>query len=378
MASYLAFPTRVVRALALVLAVLIGAGLLATLAVSPARADDTDGISGAPADASGPDQRSRFSYQATPGQHIDDLYVASNTGTTAQTMVVFATDAYNTDDGGYGLLDTDAVPVDAGSWVSFAGGVKQLSIPLEPGASQVIPFSLDVPADAAPGDHAAGVVISVQSTSGEILVDRRVATRMYVRVPGELQPALTISNISANYAAQINPFAGDTTVTYTVTNSGNVALGASVVVGVKALFGVSAAETEREEMSEILPGNERTFTTVVDGVGQWGYLNPYVQLAPSVDVEALNPGPLASVSRDTTIFVTPWWLIVLLLLVGGTFLFRRWRAKRDEKSAKAWMAYQEAEMARRVAEGGTATGAEQPVGPGDPALAEPVSGRNDR
>ena len=368
MASFLAFPSRVLRTLALVLAVLLGAGLLATLAASPVHADDTDGISGAPADANGADLRSRFSYQATPGQRIDDLYVVSNTGTTAQTMVVFATDAYNTDDGGYGLLDTDAVAVDAGSWVSFDGGVSQLSIPLEAGASQVVPFALTVPADAAPGDHAAGIVISVQSISGEILVDRRVATRMYVRVPGELQPGLTISNMSATYAAKVNPFGGETTVTYTVTNSGNVALGASVVVGVKALFGISAAESEREEMSEILPGNTRTFSTVVDGVGQWGYLNPFVQMAPSVDAEALNPGPLASISRDAVLFVTPWWLIVIVLLVVGVVLFRRWRAKRDEKSAQAWIAYTEAEMARRVADGG----AESLVG-----SAETASGRRD-
>jgi hypothetical protein len=362
-----------VRTLALVLAVIIGAGLLATLAVSPARADDTDGISGAPADSSGADKRSRFSYQATPGQHIDDLYVVSNTGTTAQTMVLFSTDAYNTDDGGYGLLDTDALPTDAGSWVSFEGGATQLSIPLEAGASQVVPFALDVPADAAPGDHAAGIVISVQSVSGEILVDRRVATRMYVRVPGELQPALTISNMSATYAAQINPFAGETTVSYTVTNSGNVALGASVVVGVKALFGITAAESEREEMTEILPGNARTFTTVVDGVGQWGYLNPFVQLAPSVDVEALNPGPLASVDRDAGLFVTPWWLIAIVLLVAGFLLFRRWRAKRDEKSAQAWIAYTEAELVRRGAEGDAASDAAALVGSGETA-----SGRYER
>jgi hypothetical protein len=350
-ASISVLPLRLVRALALFLAVLVGAGVLAALAVSPAHADDTDGISGAPADQSGADARSRLSYQASPGQHIDDLYVVSNTGTTAQTMVLFATDAYNTDDGSYGLLDTGATPVDAGTWVTFEGGATQLSIPLEPGASQIVPFAVDVPADATPGDHAAGMVISVQSTSGEILVDRRVATRVYVRVPGDLQPALTISTISASYSGEVNPFAGTTTVTYTVKNTGNVALGASMVMGVKALFGINTAPSVREEMPELLPGNERTFSVEVAGVGQWGYLNPYVQMAPSVDAEALNPGPLKSVERDLSMFVTPWWLIIVVVLIALGFLVYRLRAIRDDKNAAAWIAYTEAETLRRIAEG---------------------------
>jgi hypothetical protein len=329
------------------LAVLLGAGILATLAAAPAHADDTDGISGAPADATGSDDRSRLSYQASPGQHIDDFYVVRNTGSTDQVLVLFATDAFNTDDGSYGLLDTDATPVDGGTWVTFAGGVPKLSIPLAPGGSQLVPFAVDVPADAAPGDHAAGMVISTQSANGTILVDRRVATRLYVRVPGDLQPALTISSISTAYEAKPNPFAGDLTVTYTVKNSGNVALGASVIVGTKALFGIEAATSVRTEMSEILPGNTRTFSQVLTGVGQWGYLNPYVQMAPSVDPDAMNPGPLNEVARDTSIFITPWWLIVIVLLVAVVVLFRRLRARRDEKNAQAWVAYTEAEALRK-------------------------------
>jgi len=357
-ASISVLPLRIVRALALFLAVLVGAGILATLAVSPAHADDTDGISGAPADESGADTRSRLSYQASPGQHIDDLYVVSNTGTTAQTMVLFATDAYNTDDGSFGLLDTDETPVDAGTWVTFEGGATQLSIPLDPGASQIVPFAMDVPADATPGDHAAGMVISVQSTSGEILVDRRVATRVYVRVPGDLQPALTVSTISASYDAEVNPFAGTTTVTYTVKNTGNVALGASMIVGVKALFGINTATPVRDELPELLPGNERTFSVDVVGVGQWGYLNPYVQMAPSVDAEALNPGPLSSVERDLSMFVTPWWLVIIVVLIALGILIYRLRAIRDDKNAAAWVAYTEAETLRRLAEGDSAhTGA---------------------
>ena len=346
--SLVAQRARLVCTLAMT-AILLG-GLVATWSASAALADETDGISGSPGTADGVDDRSRFSYQAEPGQHIEDFYVARNTGTTAQVLTVFASDAYNSEDGSFGLLDTDAAPIDAGSWVSFADGAKQLGIPLEPGASQVVPFTVDVPADASPGDHAGGVAISVQSAAGEVLVDRRVATRLYVRVPGELQPGLTISNIEALYAPQFNPLGGVTTVTFTVANNGNIALGAHMVVGVKSVFGIATGELVREDLAEMLPGATRTVSVEVPGVGQFGYLNPYVRMAPTIEADALNPGALREVSRDTVIFAMPWWLLALVIAGGGLWLFLRLRARRDARNAEAWIAYTEAEAERKARE----------------------------
>lgn len=343
---------------------LIATALLALVAFmvfapAPAFADDSDGISGTPADANGPDGRSRLSYQAAPGQHLDDFYTVRNTGTTSQSFTVFATDAFNTDDGAYGLLDTDATPTDAGNWVAFEGGATQLSVPLEPGASATVPFTVDVPADARPGDHAAGIVISSVSPVGEILVDKRVATRLYVRVPGDLQPNLTISAISAAYAGELNPFAGSVDVTFTVANNGNVALAARTLVGANALFGIGAGESVSGEIAELLPGAHRTMTVTVPDVGQWGYLNAVVKLAPTVDADALNPGPLREVSRDSVVIAVPWILLALLVLAGLVMLALKLRGKRDEKNARLWLEYTEAEARRRAAEEVAATRLEE-------------------
>ncbi|MBC7723584.1 MAG: hypothetical protein H7146_02405 [Burkholderiaceae bacterium] len=345
----LASPRSLRRHIALALVALTLAGGLGSL-TSAAQADDTDGISGAPADSSGADDRSRFSYQVLPGQHLDDFYIVRNTGTTTQTMKVFATDAYNTDDGSYGLLDTDATPLDSGAWVSFDGGATQLSIPLGPGESRVVPFALDVPAEASPGDHAAGIVTSVTAPSGEILVDRRIATRLYVRVPGDIQAALTISSLTASYISQANPFGGATTLSYTVTNKGNVALAANVVVGVRTYFGIAAVPIVRTELTEMLPGGSRVVTTSVPGVAQLGYLDPYVSIAPTVDAGALDPGPLRVVDRDTVILAPPWWLIALLVAGGAAWLVIRVRRTRNDRDAAAWIAYTEAEALRKASE----------------------------
>ncbi|MBK4348608.1 WxL protein peptidoglycan domain-containing protein [Lacisediminihabitans changchengi] len=333
---------------ALAVFVALGAGLFS--AASPARADDTTGISGAPSDGTSTDDRSRFSYQVDPGQHVDDSYLVRNTGSTAQTMKILATDAFDTAQGAFSLLDTKQAPVDGGSWVTFANGQHSIDLPIAAGETKVVSFRLDVPSNAAPGDHAGGIVISVATAQGSIMVDRRVATRMYVRVKGALQPALTVGNISADYAGSLNPFNGTTDVKFTVRNNGNVALGADMVVNVKTYLGIGASGLVRTSVSELLPGSTRVVTVAVPGVPQLGYLNPHVNLVPTVDKDALNPGPLRTIERDSTLFVMPWWVLILLVVAGLVVLIVRLRRRSDRIRATAWIEHTESEARRKAAE----------------------------
>ncbi|MFG6444021.1 WxL protein peptidoglycan domain-containing protein [Microbacterium sp. P07] len=330
----------------LVAGVLAGGPALAEDAPAPAD-DATIGMSAEPLNEEGAAVRSRFDYQASPGQMIDDSYVVTNTGTTAQTYAVFATDAFNTEDGSFSLLDTGIEPSDAGAWVSF-GTERSISVELQPAESKSIPFTLRVPDNATPGDHAAGLVVSLQTGDGQVLMDRRLGTRLYVRVPGELQPNLTITGITAAYTPSFNPLAGETTVTFTVQNAGNVALAGQLKTEIKGFFGITLASPTQQDVSEMLPGSTRTVTAVVPGVGQWLFLNPVTTLYPSVDETALNPGPLASVTRDTVVIAVPWVLlaiIVLGLLIWAWIWFGR---KRNARRTKAWIEYTEAEARRKA------------------------------
>jgi dihydroorotate dehydrogenase (fumarate) len=310
-------------------------------------AADSIGMSAEPLNEGGTTVRSRFDYQIGPGQVIEDSYVVTNEGTSPQVFVVFATDAFNTEDGSFALLDTGVEPSDAGSWVTF-GTERSATVSLQPAESATVPFRVQVPADATPGDHAGGLVVSLQSADGQVLLDRRLGTRLYVRVPGELQPNLTIAGMTSSYAPSLNPLAGDATVTFTVQNSGNVALAGQLKAEVKGLFGIALAAAVDQEVSEMLPGSTRTVTVVVSGVGQWVFLNPTVTLYPSVDETAPNPGALASVSRDTVLFVVPWALLALVVIglaIWGWIWFSR---KRDDRRAKAWMEFTESEARRKA------------------------------
>jgi len=341
---------RPLPALAAVLAAAIALG--SAVPAGSARADDAApvdeiGISAQPVSGDGA-TRSRFDYTIAPGQSLDDAYQVTNRSTAPQTFTVFATDAFNTDDGSFALLETGTAPTDAGAWVSF-DGQSSVVMTLQPDESATVPFTLRTPDDATPGDHAAGIVASVQTSDGQVLVDRRLGARLYVRVPGDLQPSLSIAGMSASYSPGLNPFAGETTVTFTVRNAGNVALSGDLKTEVRGLFGIGLSAPLEEEVAEMLPGSTRTITTTVAGVGQWVYLAPVVTLYPRVDATAQNPGALTSVSRDTVVFAMPWAALALLLVAGLVVLVVRVRRRRDAVRAQEWMDFAEAE-ARRKAE----------------------------
>lgn len=322
----------------------------AVIAASPAAAEDF-GLSAAPAANGGVDgSRSRYSYQVDPGQSLNDEFFVKNTGSSPQAVSVYATDAFNTAAGDFSLLDTGVAPVGAGSWVSFGG--TETSFTLQPNEARVIPFTVSVPADAPPGDHAGGMVVSAVTESGQVRLDRRVATRMYLRVSGELQPLLNVSEVSSTYSPSLNPFDGTLDVTFTLSNTGNVALGAKSVVSVSTIFGIPVRPDEKVEIPELLPGTSRSVSLSLTGVGQWVYLGSTIKLAGTVADDAAQPGVLPNLNRDSTAWTVPWALIALLVLGVSLWWSMRLRAARNARRLQEWREYEE--LQRRENLGGLA------------------------
>lgn len=338
---------------AFVVALLGCIALVAVIAGDPsaARAEDTIGISGQPAGADGkPDGRTRFSYTADPGQQVADHYLVRNAGSVTQSFTVLATDAFNDEDGSFGLLETGAEATDAGAWVHFENGANRLQFDLAPGESRLVPFTVDIPAQAGPGDHAGGILASVVTPGDQVNVDRRLGTRLYLRVSGDIQAALTISSVDSQYVGDWwNPFSGGVRVLYTIQNTGNVALASNVSLGVRTWFSAPASAKQGDGIPELLPGFTRTFETEIPGVASWGYLNPWVTLNPFVEGDdATKKLPVSATSRDTVLIAPPWPLVIVIVLVALYILFGKWRRRADAKRAAVWIEYTEREARRKI------------------------------
>jgi archaellum component FlaG (FlaF/FlaG flagellin family) len=257
--------------------------------------------------------RGNFSYDAEPGAVIEDAMIVMNTGTVALPLSVYAADAFTASSGEIDVLVDGTPSVDSGTWVS----VNASALELAPGEQTEVTFRISVPADARPGDHAAGIVTSLvsQDASQSLSVDRRLGTRINIRVAGDLAPAAVISAVTAGYTPSWNPFApGTLTVAYALENSGNTRLTGVETVAFSGPVGLFATTAAPTQLSEIIPGSTIEVRSDVSAMSV-GWLSGSVVVSP--EGVGLGAGSVAPVTVEYSAIAIPWSLYALLLLVAG-------------------------------------------------------------
>jgi hypothetical protein len=283
-----------------------------------------------PAPSPGEPARANFVLEAEPGESLDDTLVVENLGDVDLVLGVYASDAFNTPTGGIDLLAAGERPVDLGSWIEL--DTSSITVPAD--GSVEVPFTVAVPDDAEPGDHAGGIVTSLRVAEegpegNRVDVERRLGTRVHLRVDGELTPELTFTELEADYSGSANPFApGSMRLTYRVENTGNVRLRATRDARVSPSWGPEAV-AEASDMAELLPGNSYELTQTVGGV--W----PGMSTRSEVELGAYEPtgqrvaSTGASIGRISTTLV-PWPQIVLAAVVVA-LLLTWWAARRRSR-----------------------------------------------
>jgi len=291
-----------------------------------------------PATKGAPDKRPNYRYAATPGGTLRDQVAVRNLSTSAVTLRVYATDAVNINNGGFGLLPRAQRPKDIGTWVTINGRAADGTVTVAARSVKILNLSMKVPAKAQPGDHTGGVIVAVTTlsknktgTAANVELDQRVGVRLFVRVSGPLHPSLSVKPLDANYQNIPNPFGrGATNVTFRVTNTGNVNMGGRQSLSIKGLVG-SAQVLAIPDAEVLLPGG---YVDVKTSLKQtW----PLVHESATVTVKPLVlPGDLGAgkgtYSAVTSFWAVPWTLLALLvLIVAGLWYLRR--ARRTRRAA---------------------------------------------
>jgi hypothetical protein len=265
-----------------------------------------------------PDGRGFFDFAATPGGQIEDHIAVINYSAQPITLVVGASDAVNTPQGGFALLPANQPSKDLGTWILFRR--SDLSLNLAARSSVIIPFLVQLPKNASPGDHVGGITATLQSyitgKSGQrVKLLQSVGTRVFVRVSGPLHPQMVVQDLSVKYDDPLNPIAtGTATLSYTVRNVGNVALGGQPTASVTGLFGSKSTASHLPEIQLLLPGNSVKETAKVKGV--------YPELHETAHVSVTRliiPGSVQPASGPFTASVSFWaapWIVIAILVVG--------------------------------------------------------------
>ncbi|GAB1823798.1 COG1470 family protein [Herbidospora sp. RD11066] len=316
---------------------LLSACAILAFPAAPALADDGDVAWTVRTDANsfGAD-RSSFTYSINPGSRLDDGLVVANRGTAPLTLGVYASDGYTTDTGQLDLLARDKKSVGIGAWVQAGKD----SVTIAPGATAKIPFAVNVPSNAPPGDYVGGILTSLtQATTGQgINVDRRLGIRIKLRVSGELKPNLTVEDLRMDYAGTFNPFgSGDATISYTIHNTGNAVLSAKQSMSVAGPFGWMATDAgDLAAPPDLLPGESWEVSVPVHGVAPAFRLAATTVLMPLMTDASGATTSLEPVSVTADAWALPWTQLVLLVLlvalvVGVIVLSRRRRVGRKAR-----------------------------------------------
>src|SRR5690606_2379535 len=120
---------------------------------------------------------------------------------------------------------------------------------------------------------------------------------------------------------------GDATITYTITNVGNVRLDPLASVEVTGLLGRTLRTFPTRELPELLPGASVVVTE------SWSGLPPIEPLNVEISVE--TAGGEVSVTRSHGVFVWSWAAVVLLALVAAWLGYRLWRRRHPRRARRA-------------------------------------------
>lgn len=314
-------------------ALVILAGLLAgasgVIASPPAGAATNGAWAVSPAVTPGnPTPRPAFELVANPGQVISDRATVSNITTHPINFAIYAADGYNTAIGGAFALKLEVQrQVDVGAWTQLPVGALTV-----PGRTQAtFPYTITVPPNATPGDHAGGIVAEnsepSSQTQGGVRVNvlKGVGARIYLRVNGPLHPGVGITNAAPKSSVGPLAFAtgsGRGSVHFNVVNTGNVSLDAVATVKATDLFGNTVKSYAPISLGPLLPGNNVTLSEPTIALPRVGVIRYHVYVT----------APGVKATGGATGLIIPWVLVAILALVIVAFVWWRWRRRRKQQA----------------------------------------------
>lgn len=285
-----------------------------------------------PADADGPDDRISLRHDVEPRDVVEDHIAVTNLGDAAAQFTVAAGDGVIGSSGAFDLAPGE--PVAAGGWLGIEGLGDGGTLELDAGVTTVLPVTISVPRDVTPGDHPAGIVVSVSQTVGGVSVTNRVGVRVHLRVAGDVEPALAVDVLSTSYTPSPIPFApGTLEIEYVVENTGNVRLRAAPQVAVAGPLGVLEAQQAVTGIEELLPGTSsagRAELQVPPLFALFGELG----VSPVAVGQDQIPAGQAAVSSFSGPAISWTGVAVLVLLLLAAVLLVRRRRRRARSAAR--------------------------------------------
>ena len=209
-----------------------------------------------------------------------------------------------------GLSYQADAPYGAANWLS----VSPTRLTLQPGTSQQVTATVEVPASPEPGDHQAALIFlaPTENGPGNVKVNRGIGTPVYLTVPGPVDDSVLLNSLSGPRWS----FRGDPTLTASLTSTGTVHRDFR---GPTALSVGTPGQLSRFSDFTVTRGADRVVSTTWDAP-------LFCVCHPSLSV---TDAGRATQTMSTTVVVLPWWSTagLLLVLAAGVLLLLRSRRR---------------------------------------------------
>jgi hypothetical protein len=262
------------------------------------------GISPVGATRTDPNGGQWFTLDLGQGQHGTGKVRIANPADAEQTVKLYLTDVDFSANGSPQLSDH---PTDVGTWGAFENAT--VTVPAKSVVEQT--FSIAVPNDAEPGDHVGAVVAeSAPQSQGDntiLKVVRRVASRLYVTVPGEARADVNIAKLTVKRDSAF--FTRQITATVMLHNGGRVRVSPTVFINGQKAIG----------SGRLLTHSVEPYIATIKVPVWGGPISVHAEVHTTVGTQA---GPARQAS--TSVFVIPWVLLIALALLVGLFFLVRW------------------------------------------------------
>jgi hypothetical protein len=271
------------------------------------------------------EERSNFAYAVEPGATIHDAVLVRNSGASGLTLAVYGSDAFTDESGALDIATSEAGSEAIGTWIT----PDVESVHIEAGDLVRIPFTVTVPEDAQPGEHAGALLTVLESSGDTVAVDMRYATRVTATVAGDLTAGVSLDQAQLEVETGFWPWeASAAAVSYDVHNTGNTRLSAVQLITAQGveLYSAPDAATGLMTLAELLPEAAVTVDATVEGLRAWlPFTTVQVAVSPTVLAPAGEETPTISQQQLalTAVTIAPGWWVILAGLAGVLIILGR-------------------------------------------------------
>ncbi|MFT5223198.1 MAG: hypothetical protein ACI867_001512 [Glaciecola sp.] len=226
---------------AILLAALVMSTSLLSGGAASAQDADIESVIVRPAtpDPIGPNQGAWFVFEVDAGDSAIGRALVHNPAEVEQVVKFAIADLAFNEGGSPDVAGDDQL--DVGAW-----GTVQVSEAVIPArANLTVSFRIDVPDDAEPGDHIGVFMATTSNAQGQFAIERRIARRLYVTVPGDVTPSWEIEKVELTKEDSLFP--GTAAVLVQLRNTGRIRVRPTVLVDGEAAEGSHVLLTKSVE-----------------------------------------------------------------------------------------------------------------------------------